>query len=108
MFNQAARQKRLQNREGPRGTCLGPGTSPSSIWDPEREKFGTWIRLLQGSSQKGACISHAQYFDLPEHSLLFCKNKLEPFIVPSMKLAEQAWDSWMTQDDSSKGVLVPK
>ena len=45
--------------------------------------------------------------DLPQPSLLFCENKLEPFIVPSVKLAEQAWNSCMTLDDSLKGVLVP-
>ena len=46
--------------------------------------------------------------DLPQHALLLCKNKWGPFIVGSMKLAEQAWNSRMTQDDSLKGVLVPK
>ena len=40
MFNQAAGKKGCKTEEGgPRGSCLGPGTSPSSIW--AREIFGT-------------------------------------------------------------------
>ena len=47
MFNQAAAKKAAKQEGGPRGSCLGPGTLPSSIWareknwEPGREKFGT-------------------------------------------------------------------
>ena len=39
------------------------------------------------------------------HGHLFCTNDLEPLMIRSMKLAGQAPNSWMTRNESVKGVV---
>ena len=90
MFNQPAGKKCCKTEEGgPRGRCLGPGTTPSSIWDEGEKMLDPPSSGRARHKKVHACLFHVFGGFI---FLLLCK--LEPSIViRSMKLAEQAWNS---------------